>query len=396
MALKGIRVIEMAGLAPAPFCGKILHDFGASVLRVDRILHPEMDCLGRGKRSISLNLKHQHAVKIVRELCQQSDVLIEPFRPGVMERLSLGPDVLMGDNERLIYARITGYGQTGPKAGWAGHDINYLATSGVLWMLKKPGEAPVPPINLLADFAGGGLTCAMGIMAALFERTRSGKGQVVDCSMTDGAAYVSSWLFRSRDLVPIWGKEPGRNLLDGGSYYYGCYETSDGNYMAVGALEPAFFARFLHLLGVENSESMNQFSTEEENDSCRVQVAAAFKQRTRAEWSRVFSGEDACVVPVLSPDEAASSGDLKAIDSQTREEHRRFVPMESDCGSGTRYEPIPAPTLSRTPGQIQSCEVSPRRGQHSGEVLTELGYNDSQVQQLVSEGAVELASESKL
>ncbi|XP_037080076.1 alpha-methylacyl-CoA racemase-like isoform X3 [Pollicipes pollicipes] len=211
MALKGVRVVELAGLAPAPFCGMVLRDFGASIIRVDKMGQPEMDRLARGKRSVSVNLKHKEGAQVVRRLCRGADVLLEPFRPGVMERLGLGPTPLTADNPGLVYARLSGYGQTGPAAGWAGHDINYLAMSGVLSSLAGPDRAPQPPVNILADFAGGGLTCAMGIMAALLERTRSGRGQVIDCSMTEGAAYVSSWLFKSRDLLPIWGEEPGCN-----------------------------------------------------------------------------------------------------------------------------------------------------------------------------------------
>ncbi|KAF0295815.1 Alpha-methylacyl-CoA racemase [Amphibalanus amphitrite] len=213
MPLKGIKVVEMAGLAPAPFCGLILKDFGASVIRVDKLGHPEMDALARGKRSVSVNLKHPDGAEVVRRLCSRADVLLEPFRPGVMERLGLGPKALLKQNPRLVYARLTGYGQTGPTADWAGHDINYLAMSGtycvtgapyhlaaashtascgVLSFLSTPDRPPVPPVNLLADFAGGGLTCALGVLAALLERTRSGKGQVVDCSMTEGAAVPST------------------------------------------------------------------------------------------------------------------------------------------------------------------------------------------------------------
>lgn len=361
MALRGVRVVELAGLAPAPYCGMVLRDFGASVVRVDKMGHPEMDRLGRGKRSISVNLKQNGGAEVVRRLCSSTDVLLEPFRPGVMERLGLGPAPLMEANPGLIYARLTGYGQTGPTADWAGHDINYLAMSGVLWSLAAPGRPPTPPVNLLADFAGGGMTCALGIIAALFERTRSGRGQVVDCSMTEGAAYVSSWLFKSRDLAPIWGQQPGCNWLDGGAFWYGCYRTSDHRYMAVGALEPQFFARFAALL---NLPDLAQFPAD--SDAARQRVSDAFASRSQAEWRRVFEGEDACVTPVLSPEEAAA----------------RAGP------SFVAGEPVPAPRLDRTPADGAGV-VEPRRGQHTAEVLAEAGYSPDEVREMIQEGAVE-------
>ncbi|XP_043214117.1 alpha-methylacyl-CoA racemase-like isoform X1 [Amphibalanus amphitrite] len=369
MPLKGIKVVEMAGLAPAPFCGLILKDFGASVIRVDKLGHPEMDALARGKRSVSVNLKHPDGAEVVRRLCSRADVLLEPFRPGVMERLGLGPKALLKQNPRLVYARLTGYGQTGPTADWAGHDINYLAMSGVLSFLSTPDRPPVPPVNLLADFAGGGLTCALGVLAALLERTRSGKGQVVDCSMTEGAAYVASWLFKSRDLQPVWGREAGTNVLDGGAFWYGCHRTADGRYMAVGALEPKFFARFAELLGEPGLEQLPFDSADG-----RRRVAAAFARRTQAQWAAVFAGQDACVTPVLSADEAAAAPGAVARSS--------FV-----SGARGRPEPAPAPRLERTPAAGGGAE--PRRGQHSTEVLLEEGFDEAEVRQLIADGAVE-------
>ncbi|XP_037080072.1 alpha-methylacyl-CoA racemase-like isoform X2 [Pollicipes pollicipes] len=369
MALKGVRVVELAGLAPAPFCGMVLRDFGASIIRVDKMGQPEMDRLARGKRSVSVNLKHKEGAQVVRRLCRGADVLLEPFRPGVMERLGLGPTPLTADNPGLVYARLSGYGQTGPAAGWAGHDINYLAMSGVLSSLAGPDRAPQPPVNILADFAGGGLTCAMGIMAALLERTRSGRGQVIDCSMTEGAAYVSSWLFKSRDLLPIWGEEPGCNWLDGGAFWYGCHRTADDRHMAVGALEPQFFARFADLLGLPDLEQFPIDSAES-----RRLVAAAFASRSQAEWTAVFAGQDACVTPVLTADEAAASAQAAARAS--------FVP-----GPRGGAEPAPAPRMSRTPAVGGGDE--PRRGQHTTELLLEAGYAAEEVRRLIEDGAVE-------
>ncbi|KAG7164980.1 Alpha-methylacyl-CoA racemase-like [Homarus americanus] len=237
MALRGVRVVEMAGLAPAPFCGMIMADFGASVIRIDKPNAPDIDSLGRGKRSIIVDVKKPEGRNIVKKLCSNSDVLIEPFRRGVMEKIGLGPKELKEDNSRLIYARLTGFGQSGPYADMAGHDINFVAISGLLSMLGRKEGPPTPPINLLADFAGGGLMCALGITLALFERSKSDQGQVIDANMVDGAAYTGSWLYSSRDM-PLWCKPRGRNWLDSGAHFYDTYETSDGRYMAVGAVEP--------------------------------------------------------------------------------------------------------------------------------------------------------------
>ncbi|VDI78526.1 alpha-methylacyl-CoA racemase [Mytilus galloprovincialis] len=246
MALKGIRVIEFGGLAPVPFCGMILSDFGANVIRIDRTKSfADTDCMGRGKQSIAIDLKQKEGLNIVHKMCSKADVLIEPFRPGVMERLGLGADKLLADNPRLVYARINGFGQKGPLAKKAGHDINYISMSGLLSYLGKKGEPPLHPVNLLADFAGGGLTCALGIVMALYERNISGKGQVVDNSMVEGSAYVGSWLSNSQKMPYIWGRERGDNTLDGGRAFYGVYETKDKKYISVGALEPQFFKELI-------------------------------------------------------------------------------------------------------------------------------------------------------
>ena len=279
----------------------ILADFGASVIRVDKIGSGlNYDVTARGKRSISLNLKNPKGAGILKKLCSTSDVLIEPFRAGVMEKLGLGPQDLIKENPGLIYARLTGYGQEGPYAKMAGHDINYLATSGVLSRLGRSGQPPVAPVNLLADFAGGGLTCAMGIMAALFERTRSGQGQVIDSNMVEGAAYVGSWLYLSQQMM-IWGQPRGKNVLDTGAHFYETYETSDGAFMAVGAIEPQFYAEMLSKLEIDPFDLPQSLA-----DSAELKRALAekFKSKTKAEWAEIFDGSDACVTPVLELEEA--------------------------------------------------------------------------------------------
>ncbi|XP_076742731.1 alpha-methylacyl-CoA racemase isoform X2 [Maylandia zebra] len=245
MALAGVRVIELAGLAPAPFCGMILADFGAKVIRVDRTKVPtSLDTQARGKRSVAINLKTTEGIALLRKLCIKSDVVLEPYRKGVMEKLDLGPHELLKENPRLIYARLTGYGQSGSYATVAGHDINYTAMSGLLSRLGRSGEKPYAPLNLLADFGGGGLTCALGIVLALLERTKSGKGQIIDASMVEGAAYMGSFLWKSRS-IGLWNRSRGENMLDSGAPFYDTYQTSDGQFMAVGAIEPQFYKQLL-------------------------------------------------------------------------------------------------------------------------------------------------------
>ncbi|XP_061119285.1 alpha-methylacyl-CoA racemase isoform X1 [Conger conger] len=372
MALAGVRVIELAGLAPAPFCGMILADFGARVIRVDRTKAAmSMDTQARGKQSVALNLKQPQGVALLRRLCAQSDVLIEPFRKGVMEKLGLGPDVLLQENPRLVYARLTGFGQSGPYASSAGHDINYLAISGVLSMLGGRG-APQPPINLLADFAGGGLMCALGISLALLERHASGRGQVIDTSMVEGAAYVSSFLWKSR-AVGLWNRPRGENLLDGGAPFYGTYRTSDGKYMAVGAIEPQFYDLLVQGLGLDAATLPPQMSFSDW-PAVRAEFARAFGGRTQEEWCGVFDGTDACVTPVLPLDQAHTHP------------HNRL--RGSFLQEGGEVSPRPAPVLSRTPAAPPPAR-GPAVGEHTLLILQELGYSPAQVQELLHCGAVE-------
>ncbi|XP_060070690.1 alpha-methylacyl-CoA racemase-like [Ylistrum balloti] len=377
MALKGIRVVELAGLAPAPFCAMILADFGAKVVRVDRVKSQMgTDRLGRGKRSVAVDLKKKEGVEVVRKMCSKADVVIEPFRTGVMEKLGLGPDTLLSDNPRLVYARLTGFGQQGPWSARAGHDINYISLAGILGQLGRKGERPYPPINLVADFAGGGLTCAFGITMALFERSLSGNGQVIDSNMVEGSAYVGSWLWNSR-AMPIWGKERGDNVLDGGSAFYDTYETKDGKFVGVGALEPQFFNDLVKGLGL--SDEVSQFDDPVE---MRQKFKEKFLTKTRDEWDVAFEGLDACYSPVLDYDEAPS--------------HPHNVYNKSFLKDAKgRYSPAPAPRLSRTPG-VDQVYPTPRIGEHTSEVLKEIGYSPSDISRFISEGVVENAGSSKL
>ncbi|XP_063067305.1 alpha-methylacyl-CoA racemase [Engraulis encrasicolus] len=374
MALAGVRVIELAGLAPAPFCGMILADFGAKVIRVDKTkVAMAIDTQARGKQSVALNLKHPRGVAVLRRLCLQSDVLIEPFRHGVMEKLGLGPEELLKDNPRLIYARLTGYGQTGSYSKAAGHDINYLAMSGLLSMLGRSHEKPYAPLNLVADFAGGGLTCALGIVLALLERNQSGKGQVVDASMVEGAAYVGSFVWKSRS-IGLWNRGRGENLLDSGAPFYDTYRTSDGKHMAVGAIEPQFFEQLIQGLGLDASSLPSQMSVSDWPEM-KETFARTFATKTQAEWGKIFDGTDACVTPVLSLDEVSAHPH-----NQQRGSFLRDAQGEES--------PRPAPVLSRTAAQ-PSLARDPFIGEHTRPVLQDFGFTAKEIEQMEAEGIVE-------
>ncbi len=305
--LAGVRVLELAGLAPGPFAGMMLADHGAEVLRVDRVPavtragdRPVANVLDRGKRTIGLDLKSPRGVEAFKRLAAEADVVIEVFRPGVAERLGIGPEDLRAVNPRLIYGRMTGWGQEGPLAPTAGHDIDYIAVSGVLSMLGRAGEKPTPPINILGDFAGGGLMLAYGVLLALFERERTGRGQVIDAAMVDGAALLFAMFYPMVGNGGLWG-ERGTNLLDTGAPQYDTYETADGGFMAVGSLEPQFWTELVARMELEDLPDRDDRANQ---PVIRARLAEAFKSKTRAEWEKVFEGSDACVSPVLSMSEA--------------------------------------------------------------------------------------------
>ncbi|XP_037341146.2 alpha-methylacyl-CoA racemase isoform X2 [Pungitius pungitius] len=374
MALAGVRVIELAGLAPAPFCGMILADFGAKVIRVDRTKAlMSLDTQGRGKRSVAINLKTPEGVTLLRKLCVQSDVVLEPYRKGVMEKLGLGPQQLLEENPRLIYARLTGYGQSGPYAAAAGHDINYVALSGLLSRLGRSGEKPYAPLNLLADFAGGGLSCALGIVLALLERTKSGKGQIIDASMVEGAAYMGSFAWKSRS-IGMWDRPRGQNMLDSGAPFYDTYETADGKHVAVGAIEPQFYTQLLKGLELDAGALPPQMSFADWPELRRI-FTARFASRTQADWGRTFDGTDACVTPVLSLDEASA-----------HPHNRQRASFVRDAGGGE--SPRPAPVLSRTPA-APCLAADPLIGEHTAEVLSEFGFAAADVERMLAAGVVE-------
>jgi alpha-methylacyl-CoA racemase len=354
----------------------LLADMGATVVRVDRApLGSDMepfdgDVLGRGKRSIALDLKQDAARDVARRLAGDADVVLEGFRPGVMERLGLGPDELCRTNPRLVYARVTGWGQDGPMAERAGHDIDYIALAGVLGAIGREGQTPVPPINLLADFAGGGLACAFGVVCALLERVQSGVGQVIDAAMIDGAISLMA-VFAVAIQSGRWGPA-GTNIVDTGAHFYNTYETADGGYMAVGAMEPQFYARFLEGLGLDDEDLPAQMD-ERSWPAMKARVAAIFATKTRDEWTAVFDPLDACVVPVLSP--------LEALRHPHNLARGAFVPRDEGV-----VQPAPVPRLARTPGAVAGPPPAP--GAHTREVLTEAGYPPERIAELAETGAI--------
>lgn len=331
-----------------------------------------MDCLRNGKRSLAIDLKSPKGIEIVRKLSRKSDVLIEPFRKGVMENLGLGPGALMGDNPRLIYARLSGFGQIGPYSGKAGHDINFLALSGILSLLGRKHENPIPPCNLLGDFGGGGLICAFGILLALLERSKSGKGQVVDSSIADGTAYLCSWIFRSQKL-PIWGKPRGQNMLDTGVHFYETYKTKDNKYIAIGAIESKFYDNLVEKLN--NNTLKDQFTNFNEKKKI---LADIFATKTRDEWCTVFEDCDACFAPILELSEVA--------DYPHNKEKGNFL-LTSD---GT--VPKPAPVLSRTPGESKANCSATENGSDTQQIMLELGYTQNEIEKLNDESVIKVVS----
>lgn len=374
--LAGCTVIELAGLAPAPFACTILADLGADVIRIDRatpgedVLALPYDPLLRGRRTIGVNTKTPEGVEIVLRLAEKADVLVEGFRPGVAERLGLGPEQVHARNPRLVYGRITGWGQDGPLASTAGHDINYIGLSGALHFIGRPGERPVPPANLLGDFGGGGLYLAMGVLAALYERTSSGRGQVVDASMVDGAALLSTYLYGLK-ASGMWDGERGENLLDGGAPFYDTYETADGKYVAVGAIEMRFWAALVQVLDLDPA-SLPSHVDRREWPRLREILAEAIGKHTRDELVAKAEGTDACLTPVLSPEEAA--------------QHPHNIARRTFVDVGGVVQPAPGPKFDRTPAPVP--EAPHERGSDTADVLAELGLDAGEIDALRAAGAV--------
>jgi alpha-methylacyl-CoA racemase len=375
--LAGVRIVELLGLGPGPFCGMLLADLGAEVLRVDRVdaasaldrSRPATNAMYRSKAALGLDLKQPAGVDAFLRLTDRADATFEVFRPGVVERLGIGPDVACSRNPRLVYGRLTGYGQDGPLAHKAGHDIDYLAIAGALEPLGRAGEPPTPPINVLGDFAGGGMLLAFGILAALVARARTGLGQVVDAAMVDGAALMMTPFYAAR-ASGFWGPR-GTNMLDTGAPWYDCHETADGAWIAFGAIEPQFYAQMLEGLGLDASELPDQHDREAW-PALRARIAAAVRTRTRAEWEARFADLDACVAPVLAPEEAPAHPH-----NQARATFRelRGVP-----------QPAPAPRFSATP--LPDPRPPEHPGERTGEVLGAWGFSPDEVTELVESGIV--------
>lgn len=372
--LTGLKVVEVAGIGPGPFAAMMLSDMGAEVIRVDRAARARpgevpVDVLSRGRRSVGVDLKHPRGVETVLMLVEQADALIEGYRPGVMERLGLGPDVCLSRNPRLVYGRMTGWGQHGPLAPTAGHDIDYIAISGVLGSIGRHGEIPTPPINLVGDFGGGGMLLAFGVMCGVFEAQRSGQGQVIDAAMVDGASLLMSMFWGLRS-VGAWG-ERGTNLLDTGAHFYQVYETADGEHMAVGAIEPQFYAELLKGVGLEAADLPGQ-NDKSQWPAMKERLAAIFKSKSRAEWESIFEGTDACVSPVRSFAEVGDDPHMVARDA--------FVEV-----AGVK-QPAPAPRFSRTPGAVQRPPQAP--GANTDDALAAWGFSTGDIADLRGAGAI--------
>jgi alpha-methylacyl-CoA racemase len=374
--LSGVRVIELAGIGPGPFAAMLLADLGAEVIRVDRGSAGggspvrSKDMTNRGKRSIVVDLKSDQGKEVVLRMVERADVLLEGFRPGVTERLGLGPDDCLARNPRLVYGRMTGWGQQGTLSQSAGHDIGYIAITGALHAIGRAGGPPQVPLNLLGDFAGGSMYLVVGVLAALLEARTSGAGQVVDAAIVDGTSHLSTFI-HSFLAAGMWQDRRGVNMLDTGAPWYDVYETADGGHMAVGAIEPQFYAEFIRRLGVEGEDGLPTQYEQDRWPELRDRFAAAFKARTRDEWTEVFLPGDACVAPVLSLKEAA--------EHPYNTERAVFVP-----GADGELQPAPAPRFSRTPGAIGGPPAT--AGAHTREILTELGFTDADV--LLDSGAV--------
>lgn len=371
--LHGIRIVEFAGIGPGPYAGMMLADHGAEVIRIDRpggMVLPA-DPLTRSRKSISLDMKNPEAVSIARELCKTADGIIEGLRPGVMERLGLGPDVLIGDNPRLVYGRMTGWGQYGPYAQAAGHDINYISLSGVLHTVGRAGEKPVPPVNYIGDFGGGGMMLAFGMVSAILSAKATGKGQVIDCAMTDGSAVLSAmtWGFKA---MGVWKDEAGVNRLDGGAPYYDTYVCADGKFISIGSIEPQFYALLRKHTGLDADPAFDAQDDQSQWAALKDKLTALFKTKTRDEWCALMEMTDVCFAPVLSLEEAP--------------QHPHNVARGTFIDVGGVIQPAPAPRYSET--VVDTPTPSPKVGAHSDEILAGLGFDAMRIAAVRATGAV--------
>jgi len=373
--LSGLKIIEFAGIGPGPFCAMLLSDMGAEVIRIDRYGAQggsKFDVTARGRRSVALNLKTPEGVETALELIAKADGLLEGFRPGVMERLGLGPDVCLARNEKLVFGRMTGWGQTGPLAHAAGHDINYISLTGALHSIGRPGEMPVPPLNLVGDFGGGALYLAFGIACGLIEAMHSGKGQVVDTAMTDGSASLMAMFFgfKASGFPGMFSDKHGTNMLDGGAHFYDTYECSDGKWISIGSIEPQFYALLREKADLSGEEWDPQMDASKW-PKLKKKMAEVFAQKTRAQWCEIMEGTDICFAPVLTLDEAY--------------EHPHNQARETIVEIDGVKQPNVAPRFSRTKPAIQG--PAPRAGQHTEDILKDWGLGD-RIDALKAAGAI--------
>jgi alpha-methylacyl-CoA racemase len=370
--LSGLKIVEFAGIGPGPFCGMLLSDLGADVVRVDRKgsgRASPADVTSRGRRSVALDLKSPDAIEAVLKLLERADGLIEGFRPGVMERLGLGPDVVLARNPKLVFGRMTGWGQTGPYAKAAGHDMNYIAITGALHAIGTE-DKPVPPLNLVGDFGGGALYLAFGLMAGIISARETGKGQVIDCAMSDGAASLMAMFYGFKG-AGIWKDERRSNLLDGGAHFYDTYQCADGKWISIGSIEPQFYALLLEKTGITDPEFANQMDRSAW-PSLKAKLQDVLRTKTQAEWCAIMDATDICFAPVLDLEEAPKHAHNVARET--------FVTVEGVV------QPAPAPRFSATPGAIQG--PPPKIGAHNDEALTDWGFTAAEVAALKEKGAL--------
>jgi alpha-methylacyl-CoA racemase len=378
--LQGFRVIEIAGIGPGPFAAMLLADMGAEVIRVERSQAvrgpapstPSQDILQRGRRNIAIDLKNPEGVETLLRLVESADALIEGFRPGVMERLGVGPDVCHQRNQRLVFGRMTGWGQTGMYSQAAGHDINYISLAGALAHFGRAGEAPVPPMNMVGDFGGGGMFLAFGVVCALLEASKSGKGQIVDAAMIDGTSILMSmfWAFSQMGLHDENNR--GTNLLDTGAHFYDVYACSDGKYISIGSIEPQFYAQLLELTGLTGDPEFQRQMDKTQWPHLKKRIADVFATKTRDQWCALMEATDVCFAPVLTMSEAA--------------EHPHNVERKMIVEVAGVKQPAPAPRFSRTIAEISRPPAHP--GDHSREILSDWGFSSSDIESLIAVGAV--------
>ncbi len=371
--LSGFTVLEMAGIGPGPFCAMMLADMGADVIRIDRLTPSFLGGGGtivdRGRRTIALDIKKPGAADIVLGLVEKADALLEGFRPGVMERLGLGPDVCIQRNPRLVYGRMTGWGQTGPLSQAAGHDLNYIAITGALHAMGHADRPPAPPLHLVGDIGGGGMMLAFGLLCGMLEASRTGKGQVVDAAICDGASTLAT-TYHGKLKSGDWVNQRQANTLDGGAHFYGCYTCADGKYVSIGSIEPQFYSLLLKLCGIDDPDFQQQWERAQW-PQLREKLASLIAGKTRDQWCTLLEGTDVCFAPVLDF--------MEAHDHPHNKERGSFIETDGIV------HPAPAPRFSRTPGQAQSI---PKTGQHTQELLTELGMSESDIAALRASGTI--------